>query len=140
MIRPLDDVLDAPRSCADGRDHDVSFLPCPVRSATHTRTLTRTRTYSSRMPTHTDHTSGVVSETGGRGPTEVRDDVTSSGRQLRHPLCCCCFLFFFLTRMESNSFTAVSQAGILPLKANADKLKDKVGKTVTARAGANTSP
>lgn len=41
--------------------------------------------------------------------------------------------------MESNSFTAVSQAGILPLKTNADKLKDKVRKTVTARAGANTS-
>lgn len=31
MIRPLDDVLDAPRSYADRRDHDVSVLP--VRSA-----------------------------------------------------------------------------------------------------------
>lgn len=53
---------------------------------------------------------------------------------------CVVVVVFFLTRMESNSFTAVSQAGILPLKTNADKLKDKVRKTVTARAGANTSP
>lgn len=55
-------------------------------------------------------------------------------------LCVVVVVVVFLTRMESNSFTAVSQAGILTLKANADKLKDKVRKTVTARAGANTSP